>query len=194
MSIKEELSIHFSKEEVNNYFEELSKISNITKNSYKKSRELIIKSNNYLNDDKLKMLEMLDVLYTKTYKKINTSNYDGKAYCQLFFEDFLNFLEKNQLSINELKVLFSIYKTLNHANEFGNVLLNLNQKDLAEKTKIDASNLNKVIKKLIEKNLLKKENKNIYLNYQYFWRGSQVDYDIYSEKYSKIVSKNNSND
>ncbi len=186
MSIKEQLINHFTKKEVNSYFEELSKISNITKNSYKKSRELIINSNNYLNDDKLKMLEMLDVLYTKTYKKINTSNYDGKVYCQLFFEDFLNFLEKNQLSINELKVLFSIYKTLNEANEFGNVLLNLNQKDLAEKTKIDASNLNKVIKKLIEKNLLKKENKNIYLNYQYFYRGSQVDYDIYSEKYSKI--------
>ncbi len=194
MSIKEQLINHFTKKEVNSYFEELSKISNITKNSYKKSRELIINSNNYLNDDKLKMLEMLDVLYTKTYKKINTSNYDGKVYCQLFFEDFLNFLEKNQLSINELKVLFSIYKTLNEANEFGNVLLNLNQKDLAEKTKIDTSNLNKVINKLIEKNLLKKENKNIYLNYQYFYRGSQVDYDIYRDKYSKIVSKNNSND
>lgn len=192
MNIKEELNNHFSKEEVNNYFEKLSKISNITKNSYEKSREIIIMSVNYSNEDKLKMLKMLEVLYSKTSKKISTSNYDGKVYCQVFFEDFLNFLEKNQLSINELKVLFSIYKTLNEANIYGNVLLNLNQKNLSEKTKIDPSNLNKVIKKLIEKNLLKKDNKDIYLNYQYFFRGSKIDYDLYGEIYSNVISEDHS--
>ncbi len=193
MNIREELNNHFSKEEVNNYFEELSKISNITKNSYEKSREIIIMSVDFSNEDKLKMLKMLEVLYSKTSKKITTSNYDGKVYCQMFFEDFLNFLETNQLSINELKVLFSIYKTLNEANIFGNVLLNLNQKSLSERTKIDPSNLNKVIKKLIDKKLLKKENKDIYLNYQYFFRGSKIDYDLYSEIYSNVISEDNSN-
>lgn len=194
MSIKEELSIHFSKEEVNNYFEELSKISNITKNSFEKSRELIIISNKYLNDDKLKMLKMLDVLYVKTHKKIINSNYDNKVYCQLFFEDFLKFIKESSFSINEFKVLLAIYSILNDSERFGNALLNLSKKSLSEKSGIDITNIGKIIKKLVEKEVLKNVDKNIYLNYQYFWRGTQVDYDIYSEKYSKIVSKNNSND
>lgn len=194
MSIKEELSIHFSKEEVNNYFEELSKISNITKNSFEKSRELIIISNKYLNDDKLKMLKMLDVLYVKQYKKIINSNYDNKVYCQLFFEDFLKFIKESSFSINEFKVLLAIYSILNDSERFGNALLNMSKKSLSEKSGIDITNIGKIIKKLVEKEVLKNVDKNIYLNYQYFYRGSQVDYDIYSEKYSKIVSKNNSND
>ncbi len=194
MSIKEELSIHFSKEEVNNYFEELSKISNITKNSFEKSRELIIISNKYLNDDKLKMLKMLDVLYVKKHKKIINSNYDNKVYCQLFFEDFLKFIKESSFSINEFKVLLAIYSILNDSEKFGNALLNISKKSLSEKSGIDITNIGKIIKKLVEKEVLKNVDKNIYLNYQYFWRGSQVDYDIYSEKYSKIVSKNNSND
>ena len=135
---------------------------------------------------------MLDVLYTKTSKKITTSNYDGKVYCQLFFEDFLKFIKESSFSINEFKVLLAIYAILNESNIYGNVLLNLNQKDLSQKTKIDPSNLNKVIKKLIEKNLLKKENKNIYLNYQYFFRGSKVDYDLYGEIYSNVISEDHS--
>jgi len=194
VSIKEELSIHFSKEEVNNYFEELSKISNITKNSFEKSRELIIISNKYLNDDKLKMLKMLDVLYVKQYKKIINSNYDNKVYCQLFFEDFLKFIKESSFSINEFKVLLAIYSILNDSERFGNALLNMSKKSLSEKSGIDITNIGKIIKKLVEKEVLKNVDKNIYLNYQYFYRGSQVDYDIYSEKYSKIVSKNNSND
>ncbi len=194
MSIKEELSIHFSKEEVNNYFEELSKISNITKNSFEKSRELIIISNKYLNDDKLKMLKMLDVLYVKKHKKIINSNYDNKVYCQLFFEDFLKFIKESSFSINEFKVLLAIYSILNDSEKFGNALLNISKKSLSEKSGIDITNIGKIIKKLVEKEVLKNVDKNIYLNYQYFYRGSQVDYDIYSKKYSKIVSKNNSND
>jgi len=194
MSIKEELSIHFSKEEVNNYFEELSKISNLTKNSFEKSRELIIISSKYLNDDKLKMLKMLDVLYVKKHKKIINSNYDNKVYCQLFFEDFLKFIKESSFSINEFKILLAIYSILNDSEKFGNALLNISKKSLSEKSGIDITNIGKIIKKLVEKEVLKNVDKNIYLNYQYFFRGSQVDYDIYSEKYSKIVSKNNSND
>lgn len=189
MNIKEHLLKHFEEKEVNGYFEELTKISNITKNSYEKSRELILLCKDYLDENKLKMLKMLDVLYVKNNKKINTSNYDNKAYCQMFFEDFLAFLDNNQLSINELKVIFSIYKILNESNTYGNILINLNQKHLSEITKIDASNLSKVIKKLIDKNLLKKENKNIYLNYNYFFRGSKVDYDLYGEIYSHVISE-----
>jgi hypothetical protein len=168
MSIKEELSIHFSKEEVNNYFEELSKISNITKNSFEKSRELIIISNKYLNDDKLKMLKMLDVLYVKKYKKIINSNYDNKVYCQLFFEDFLKFIKESSFSINEFKVLLAIYKILNEQGKFGNCLMNLSKKHLSETSGVDITNIGKTIKKLIEKNVLKSENKNIYINYNYF--------------------------
>lgn len=194
MSIKKELSIHFSKEEVNNYFEELSKISNLTKNSFEKSRELIIISSKYLNDDKLKMLKMLDVLYVKKHKKIINSNYDNKVYCQLFFEDFLKFIKESSFSINEFKILLAIYSILNDSEKFGNALLNISKKSLSEKSGIDITNIGKIIKKLVEKEVLKNVDKNIYLNYQYFFRGSQVDYDIYSEKYSKIVSKNNSND
>lgn len=193
MNIKEHLLKHFEEKEVNGYFEELTKISNITKNSYEKSRELILLCKDYPDENKLKMLKMLDVLYVKNNKKINTSNYDNKAYCQMFFEDFLEFLDNNQLSINELKVIFSIYKILNESNTYGNILINLNQKYLSEITKIDASNLSKVIKKLIDKNLLKKENKNIYLNYNYFFRGSKVDYDLYGEIYSHVISEDNSN-
>lgn len=193
MNIKEHLLKHFEEKEVNGYFEELTKISNITKNSYEKSRELILLCKDYPDENKLKMLKMLDVLYVKNNKKINTSNYDNKAYCQMFFEDFLAFLDNNQLSINELKVIFSIYKILNESNTYGNILINLNQKYLSEITKIDASNLSKVIKKLIDKNLLKKENKNIYLNYNYFFRGSKVDYDLYGEIYSHVISEDNSN-
>jgi predicted transcriptional regulator len=193
MNIKEHLLKHFEEKEVNGYFEELTKISNITKNSYEKSRELILLCKDYPDENKLKMLKMLDVLYVKNNKKINTSNYDNKAYCQMFFEDFLAFLDDNQLSINELKVIFSIYKILNESNTYGNILINLNQKYLSEITKIDASNLSKVIKKLIDKNLLKKENKNIYLNYNYFFRGSKVDYDLYGEIYSHVISEDNSN-
>lgn len=187
-NIKEELTNHFTKEEVNNYFEELSKISNITKNSYEKSRELIIISNDYLNDDKLKMLKMLDVLYTKTSKKINTSNYDGKVYCQMFFEDFLKFLKEKSFSINEFKVLLAIYTILNESNIYGNVLLNLNKKTLSEKSGVDITNIGKIIKKLVEKNVLKNEDKNIYLNYSFFYRGSKIDYDLYTEIYNNTIS------
>jgi hypothetical protein len=193
MSFREELNNHFTKEEVNNYFEELSKISNITKNSYEKSRELIITSNNYLNDDKLMMLKMLDVLYTKTFKRINTSSYDGKVYCQMFFEDFLEFLKEKSFSINEFKVLLAIYTILNECEKFGNALMNLSQKALSEKSGVDITNIGKIIKKLVQKDILKNENKNIYINYNYFWRGSKIDYDDYTKTYSSIISKDHSN-
>lgn len=192
MNIKEELNNHFSKEEVNNYFEELSKISNITKNSFEKSRELIINSNDYSNDDKLKMLKMLDVLYTKNTKKINTSNYDGKVYCQMFFEDFLKFIKENSFSINEFKVLLALYAILNESNIYGNVLLNLSKKTLSEKSGVDITNIGKIIKKLVEKEILKNEDKNIYINYNYFYRGSKVDYDLYGEIYSNVISEDHS--
>ena len=192
-NIKEELNNHFSKEEVNNYFEELSKISNITKNSFEKSRELIITSNDYSNDDKLKMLKMLDVLYTKTSKKITTSHYDGKVYCQLFFEDFLKFIKESSFSINEFKVLLAIYTILNEQGRFGNCLMNLSKKDLSEKSGVDITNIGKTIKKLIEKKVLKSQNKSIYINYNYFYRGSKIDYDLYSEIYSNVISEDNSN-
>lgn len=192
-NIKENLLNHFNKEEVNDYFQELSKIFNITKNSFEKSRELITLSNDYSNDDKLKMLKMLDVLYNKNTKKINTSNYDGKVYCQMFFEDFLKFLKENSFSINEFKVLLAIYTILNESNIYGNVLLNLSKKSLSEKSGVDITNIGKIIKKLTEKNILKNENKNIYVNYNYFFRGSKVDYDLYGEIYSHVISEDNSN-
>ena len=94
---------------------------------------------------------MLEVLYTKNTKKINTSNYDGKVYCQMFFEDFLKFIKENSFSINEFKVLLALYAILNESNIYGNVLLNLSKKTLSEKSGVDITNIGKIIKKLVEK-------------------------------------------
>ncbi len=188
-NIKNDLLSHFTKEEINNYFEELSKISNITKNSYEKSRELIILSTIYPSEDKLKMLKMLDVLYIKTNSKIKTSNYNGKIYCQMFFDDFLAFLNEKAFSINEFKILLAIYSILNDSNTYGNILLTLNKKTLSEKSGIDITNIGKIIKKLIQKDILRSQDKSLYLNYNYFYRGSKIDYDMYTEIYNNIVDK-----
>ncbi len=187
--LKQRLLTQFEETEVNDYFIELSKVSNITKNSFEKSRELITLSNNYSNPDKLKMLKMLDVLYSNKNKILKTSDYENKVYCQMFFEDFLVFLKENSFSINEFKVLLAIYKILNEQGRFGNCLMNLSKKHLSETSGVDITNIGKTIKRLIEKNVLKSENKNIYINYNYFWRGSKVDYDKYCNDYSKIIDE-----
>jgi DNA-binding MarR family transcriptional regulator len=106
----------------------------------------------------------------------------------MFFEDFLKFLKEKSFSINEFKVLLAIYTILNESNIYGNVLLNLNKKTLSEKSGVDITNIGKIIKKLIEKNVLKNEDKNIYLNYSFFYRGSKIDYDLYTEIYNNTIS------
>ena len=91
--LRQRLLTQFEETEVNDYFIELSKVSNITKNSFEKSRELITLSNNYSNTDKLKMLKMLDVLYSNKNKILKTSDYENKVYCQMFLKIF-SFLER----------------------------------------------------------------------------------------------------
>lgn len=189
-NIKETLKLFHDPREVNEYFDELSKMLNIAKNSYLATRTLIINNDNIHNNDKNKMLLMLDSLYQRKPNQLPTTDYNDKPYTQLFFEEFLDFLKSTNLKMNEFKVVLAIYEILNHSNTYGNVLINASNKLLSEKTGIAYSNINKDIKSLVNKNILiKDENGSLYLNCQYFFRGTKKDYDIYSDLYTELKTQ-----
>jgi predicted transcriptional regulator len=167
-------------------FNQISKIININKH-YKPCRDFIIKNENYSTEQKIRFFEMLDVIYRKKNTEIKTSNYDNKPYTMTFFSDFLNFLANNNLSQNEIKLCMAIYAILEETNTFGNVLLSVSNSMLAEKTGIDTTNISKSIKSLSQKGLIKKQEGALYLNYQYFYRGSKVDYDRFKKKFDEIT-------
>ncbi|GAB3374751.1 replication protein [Massilia agri] len=189
MSIKEKLNQHFDQKEIDVYFRDINKVLNVCKNSYKESRKLIILSDEYNGDQKLKMIEMIDVLYSNKRRELVTSDYDGKVYTQLFFSDFLKFINTNDLTMNEFKIILAVYEMLKRNDKFGNVLLSCNLTSLAKAANVSYKNINKTITSLIEKNILTREEKDLYLNYKYFFRGTKLDYDLYKDLYNDLQAK-----
>jgi DNA-binding transcriptional regulator YhcF (GntR family) len=181
MSIKEELKLIFEEEEVNKYALEVVKILSITNNKLTLAIDHVLTNKNYSAEDRVMLNKMINSLFKHNAKKIKTSHYDNKPYAQLFFNDFLAFINSEKLSMNEFKLVLGIYSILEKSNTYGNILLSLDLHLLAEKTQIDYSNLNKIIKSLEKKKIIIKENKSLFLNYNLFYRGSMVNYDIYSE-------------
>jgi predicted transcriptional regulator len=166
------------------------KIVGAARNSYYKAREFTLLSDTFSNKDKLTMLKMLDSLFmTPGKKNLETSDYDEKPYTQMFFSDLLKFIQTSNLKMNEFKVVLAIYEVLAGANTYGNVLLNFSLKKLSEKTGIPYKNINKDIKSLIEKGVLKKTNDDLFLNYSLFYRGNKIDYDNYKDLYNELEHK-----
>lgn len=190
MNLKDTLKLHHDPREVDQYFGELSKLLNIAKNSYYRTRDIIIDSNEIENNDKKKLLTMLDSAYQKQKKALPTSDYDNKPYTQLFFDDFLEFINNNNLKMNEFKVVLAIYKILHTTNTYGNILLNFNLQRLSEVAQVPYKNLNRTIKDLIEKDIIIKDKHNsLYLNCQYFFRGTKKDYDMYQDLYTELKNQ-----
>ena len=181
MSIKEELKLIFEEEEVNKYVIEIIKILSITNNKLTLAIDHVLTNTNYSAKDRVMLNKMINSLFKYNAKKIKTSHYDNKPYTQLFFNDFLAFINTEKLSMNEFKLILGIYSILEKSNTFGNILLSLDLHLLSEKTQIDYSNLNKIIKSLENKKIIIKENKSLFLNYNLFYRGSMINYDMYSE-------------
>ena len=181
MSIKEELKLIFEEEEVNKYVLEVVKILSITNNKLTLAIDYVLTNKNYSAEDRVMLNKMINSLFKYNAKKIKTSQYDNKPYAQLFFNDFLTFINNEKLSMNEFKLVLGIYSILEKSNTYGNILLSLDLHLLAKKTQIDYSNLNKIIKSLEKKKIIIKENKSLFLNYNLFYRGSMINYDIYSE-------------
>ncbi|MBK4736317.1 hypothetical protein [Noviherbaspirillum pedocola] len=169
---------------------EFNKILNINK-GYIKSRDYIILNDLYTPEQKVKFMNFLEVIYQKKGLEVKTSKYDNKPYVQTFFNDFLDFLNSNNLTQNELKLCLAIYSILNESNTYGNVLLTFDNKTLSEKTKIDPSNISKVIKSLEEKKVLVRKGRALYLSYNLFFRGDKVKYDLYKKTYDGVSNANN---
>lgn len=189
LSIQNQLE-PFSDEEVGNKtLDEVNKIVNINK-SYQASRDYIIK-NNYTTGQKIQYMNLLEILYiNKPQKKVKTSDYDNKPYTITFFNDFLDFLITNDFSKNELKVCLAVYSILEENNTYGNILVSVNNELLSLKSGIDKSNISKVIKALIKKDFMKRtQDGSIFLNYNFFYRGSKVDYDRFKDKYDNNKNK-----
>lgn len=163
-------------------FNEITKIINTQKN-FKRCREFIIKHDTYSNEQKIRFFEMLDLIYKRKNTEVRTSNYDGKPYSMTFFNDFLDFLKNNYLTQNEMKFIISIYAILSESNTYGNVLLSVTNQTLSQKSGIDLTNISKTIKSLVAKGLIKKQESSIYLNYEYFFRGSKIEYDRFKSKF-----------
>lgn len=190
-NLKDTLKLFHDPREVDQYFEQMSKIINIAQNNYHRTRDIIIDSDNISNNDKKKLLNMLDTAYKNTrQKKVPTSDYDDKPYTQFFFREFNRFISNNSLKMNELKIILSIYEILHESNTYGNILINASNKMLAERTGIAYSNINKDIKSLVNKNLLiKDENGSLFLNCKYFYRGTKTEYDVYNDLYTELETK-----
>lgn len=182
MTIREEAELFCDDPLESSDLDEVSKIVGINK-GYRASREHIILSTKYTPDQKIVYMNILDSIYKKDTKKVKTSNYDNKPYCITFFDDFLHFLCNNNLSQNELKLCMAIYKILHAQNGFGNVLLNYSNESLASHTNINITNISRTLKGLCEKGIIKKEGGTLLLNYNFFFRGSKIEYDNYAEKY-----------
>lgn len=168
-------------------FNEITKIINTQKN-FKRCREFIIKHDTYSNEQKIRFFEMLDLIYKRKNTEVRTSNYDGKPYSMTFFNDFLDFLNNNYLTQNEMKFIISIYAILSESNTYGNVLLSVTNQTLSQKSGIDLTNISKTIKSLVAKGLIKKQESSIYLNYEYFFRGSKIEYDRFKSKFDTLDS------
>lgn len=169
-------------------FNEITKIINTQKN-FKRCREFIIKHDTYSNEQKIRFFEMLDLIYKRKNTEVRTSNYDGKPYSMTFFNDFLAFLNNNYLTQNEMKFIISIYAILSESNTYGNVLLSVTNQTLSKKSGIDLTNISKTIKSLVAKGLIKKQESSIYLNYEYFFRGSKIEYDRFKNKFDNLESQ-----
>lgn len=168
-------------------FNEITKIINTQKN-FKRCREFIIKHDTYSNEQKIRFFEMLDLIYKRKNTEVRTSSYDGKPYSMTFFNDFLDFLNNNYLTQNEMKFIISIYAILSESNTYGNVLLSVTNQTLSQKSGIDLTNISKTIKSLVAKGLIKKQESSIYLNYEYFFRGSKIEYDRFKSKFDTLDS------
>lgn len=174
----------------NFHIEEVKKIISINKANNKLSRDFIIKSQKYTAEDKIIYLDILDNINSVNRKaKIKTTNYDGKVYALLFIEEFSAFLRnpENNFTAREMKLLLAIYEIITKANAISNCLLSCDKKYLAKVAGIDFTNIGKIIKSLEKKNILKvDENNSIFLNYQYFFMGNSMNYDMYKNKYDNI--------
>lgn len=189
--IKTQLETYIDEEIVDADVAEFNKILSINEKVYTRSRDYIITNENYNSERKVLFCNFLDVLFQKKGREVRTSKYEQKPYVQTFFKDFLDFLNNNKLSQNELKVCLAIYSILDETNTWGNVLMTLSNGKLAKYTKIDQSNVSKAIKSLESKKVILKDNDGaIYLNYSIFFRGDQVAYDLYAKKFDAL---NNSN-
>lgn len=191
LELKDQIEIYTDTEIGNSILNEVNKIVNINK-SYTASRDFIIKAN-YNSTEKIQFLNILESLYiNKPSKKISTTNYDNKPYLITFFNDFLAFLIGSDFSKNELKVCLAIYSILEENNTYGNILVCATNELLSKKSGIDKSNISKVLKTLIQKDFIKKTTDgSIMLNYNFFYRGSKVDYDIFTNKYDNNNNKGN---
>lgn len=189
MNIEETIESFTDEEASENDVLEFNKILNINK-SYVKSRDYIILNKIYTPEQKVRFMNFLEVVYQKKSVEIKTSKYDNKPYVQTFFNDFLEFLNDNNLTQNELKMCLAIYSILNESNTYGNILLSFNNKVLSDKTRIDASNISKVIKSLEVKKVLVRKESSLYLNYNFFYRGDKIKYDLYKRTYDSISNIN----
>ncbi len=139
-------------------------------------------------DKKEKMLEIFISLTNTRRPKIPTTNYDNKPYTMIFIKDFLEFIMNgNDLTKNEMKAILAIYLTIEEANAIANCLLSVTKKKLAEKSGMALPNLCRAIKGLAEKNVLKETSDgSLYINYNYFFKGSKVQYDMYKQEYGEL--------
>ncbi|MGJ7914793.1 hypothetical protein ACI48D_04840 [Massilia sp. LXY-6] len=185
MDIEETIATFTDEEASESDVLEFNKILNINK-GYVKSRDYIILHKIYTPEQKIKFMNFLEVVYQKKGVEVKTSKYDSKPYVQTFFNDFLEFLNANNLTQNELKMCLAIYSILSESNTYGNILLSFNNKDLSAKTKIDVSNISKVIKSLEAKKVLVRRDQTLYLNYNYFFRGDKIKYDSYKKIYDNV--------
>ncbi|MDO8370960.1 MAG: hypothetical protein Q7T39_03435 [Polaromonas sp.] len=170
-------------EEKAEFLDEARKIVNICKTVSASRRHIIAKAD-YSADKKLRLIEIIDSTFSvRNSTKVKSSSYDGKPYAVTFIQEFLNLLIEQNLSNSELKLIFAMYSILNDANNYGNVLLSFTNKALAERSKIDISNISKVINTLVKKDVLQKRDGCLFLNYAFFYRGSKLDYDAYKSKF-----------
>lgn len=174
----------------NNHIEEVKKIVSINRNNIKTSREFIVRNTNYTADEKLVYLEILDVLNNVNVGgKFKTTNYDGKVYSLMFITDFVKFIRKpdSKFTMNEFKLLLTIYELISTANSISNCLIGCKKKYLAEQSGIEYKNLSKVFNSLKKKNILKEDdNGSLFINYEYFFMGNSMNYDIYKIQYDNI--------
>ena len=178
----------FTEEEIgSSVINEINKIVNINK-SYQASREFIIKGK-YTNEQRIQYLTVLDSIFiNKPSARVKTTDYDNKPYLITFFDDFLNFLISTDFSKNELKVCLAIYSILAESNTYGNILLCANNELISKKSGIDKTNISKVMKTLITKDFIRKTKEgSLLLNYNFFYRGSKVDYD----RFTNVFDNNN---